>query len=197
MRSRLYKGGRTGRACALRVLIMSIPGLVAIVGLGVWLFLSIGFALDFPWIRRGVAWFSPFRLFGTWAMFAAGEGRKGAYGVAFRDVAPSGASGSWTTLETGHHWSWRVFLLDPRRVLADAVHATARELHRCLLQPATPAMAREVDFAQTRLRGHVRHLAPLAAGVLREIRVVKHLALGDVPDHLVICEFSDRADAER
>lgn len=176
---------------------MSIPGLVAIVGLALWLLLGFGFAFGLRPFLRGAALFGRFRVFGTWAMFAAGEGRKGAYGVAFRDLVQPDVAVPWTSLATGHHWSWRVFLLDPRRVVADAVHATGRDLHRRLQQSATPAMAREVASAQERLRQHVRRLVPLAPGLQREIRVVKHLAAGDLPESLVICQFSDRNDLER
>lgn len=176
---------------------MSIPGLVAVVGLAFWLLLGVGVALGLRPFLRGAALFGRFRVFGTWAMFSAGEGRKGAYGLAFRDLAGPDSSCPWTTVASGHHWSWHVFPLDPRRVLADAVHCTGRDLHRQLQQPATAARANEVAFAEERLRHHVRRLVPLAPGLRREIRVVKHLAAGDLPESLVICQFYDRNDLER
>jgi hypothetical protein len=176
---------------------MSVTAIIACAVLGLWLLASIGTSLGLGWLRRGVAPFDRFRVFGPWAMFAAGEGRKGAYGLAYRDRKSPDAETPWTTAIAGHHWSWHVFLLDSRRSIADAVHHLGRALHWHLRQSRTPAIAREIAFTQVRLCDYLRHLAPPPAGTCREIRVIKQLGADDSPDSEVVCQFAAPTDDER
>ncbi len=172
-----------------RVSTMSVLALVATGVLALWLLASIDRTLPRSRLGRILAPLDRFRCFGPWAMFAAGEGRKGAYGLAYRDLEYSGHEPAWTVAATGHRWSWHGFILDPRASLAHAVHGTARELHRQLQRPPSPAAEREIELAQARLRRHLLRLAPPPPAVRREWGVIKEFAADDSPARIVVCRF--------
>lgn len=176
---------------------MSAIALTGAGALALWLIASIVHHFGVTWLQRALAPLDRFRFFGPWAMFASGAGRKGAYGLAYRDRSHADDSTPWTLAAAGYHWSWHVFLLDPRRTIAEAVHNTGRDLHRHLQQRPSPAATREIAFAQARLRDYLHHLAPPSAGATREIRVIKQLGPDASPHGEIICEFSATPDAEQ
>jgi hypothetical protein len=176
---------------------MSAIAILASAVLGFWLLTSIGMLFEIGWLQRLVTPLQRFRFFGPWAMFAAGQGRKGSYNLAYRDLKYPGDNPAWRIAATGHHWSWHVFLLDPRRSIADAVHFTGRSVHRHLQQGPTPSAAREIAFAQIRLRDYLDRLAPQPAHTKREVRVIKQLGVGASMESEVVYQFVVATDDER
>lgn len=170
---------------------------LAIAALTLWALASVCFTLGIPWVCRVVAPSHRIRLFGTWSMFAAGPGRKGAYALAYRDLATGELEPPWTVAAVGYHWSWHGFLLDPRRTIADAVHTLGKAAHHNLQHLPDSSVPRQIEFIQAKLEDYLMRLVPPRPRCVREIRVIRQFAASDAPPCEVVLQFCAPHNAGR